>query len=186
MELRETWYYGWFYIICFYPHVVFRLDSNICWLITAELFNLRKSYNIRHFYSGYSRIKIISNMKMILTFKYWQSKSCHGSSPNSNSSPMFNSNIKSADFHSWFQSLTGFLLVLFCCSKKTATVYLSSIEWFSDLNSIILVSDFNCVCVCVCVAAEETNRGSFTDVSDSPVYPSIIQQGMISCEQCGK
>lgn len=87
---------------------------------------MRKSHNLRHFYSGYSHIKNISNMKIILTFKNPQSKSCHRPSLNNNSSPMFN--IKSQIFHSSSESLTG-LLVLFCCPKEKATIYLVSLAY---------------------------------------------------------
>lgn len=67
-------------------------------LITTELLNWRKSHNVRHFYSGYNHIKSISNIKIILTFKNPQSKSCNEPSLNSNSSPMRNNDMKSADF----------------------------------------------------------------------------------------
>lgn len=88
----------WFYIICFYPHVVFRLHDNICRLITTELLNLRKNHNLRYFHSGYNHIKSMSNMKIILTFKNPQHKSHHRPSLNSNSSPLLNNNMKSVDF----------------------------------------------------------------------------------------
>lgn len=164
--------YRWFYIIRCYPRVVFRLHGSIRWLITTELLNWRKSHNVRHFYSGYNHIRSISNMKIILTFKNPQSKCCHEPSLNSNSSPQCLTTIWSQQiFHSWSKSLTGFLLVSFCCPKKIAITYLESSAYSSYIWIVLFVI--------LSVWSGERGFDIFADYLVFPLNQTSVQHGML-------